>query len=279
MRLLKRPVLALGPLLTKLAVAPASAQSPTVWRSVASRSPRTRAEYRTRVRRAVARWVPWPFVFGCIACGGPGPIAPTAPTTRADAVPTTPLFPVCGVLPNYLDQEGAMFRWERFPLRVSIVGVSLSMAGDRAPIYDQGIRHGVIVWFLATQGIVGNVIVELDLNNPDVVIRLSAADEEERVFGIEGRFTWKLVDHRRLGHGTIEIYPEVAQEIVRARHIPESSDYVANIVAHEMGHALGVQKHSNDRSDLMHSGRNHGAVPYPWVTQRDLNTMQEAYCR
>jgi predicted Zn-dependent protease len=45
-----------------------------------------------------------------------------------------------------------------------------------------------------------------------------------------------------------------------------------------MGHALDVLKHSDDRQDLMNPSQP-VQTPYPWVTQRDLNTMGHAYCR
>jgi predicted Zn-dependent protease len=182
-------------------------------------------------------------------------------------------------MPNYLNQLGDMFRWENFPVRVSIDRASMPMAGDRILTYEQAIRDGVIVWALATQSIVGTTILDFDLANPNIVARLEEPDEDERVLQNEGTFTWLLLDARRLRRGTIRILPEIIREVTQNQRLEESSDYIANIVGHEMGHALGVQKHSDDHTDLMHSFRNHGRIPYPWVTQRDRNTMQEAYCR
>lgn len=76
-----------------------------------------------------------------------------APSVFDAAMP--PLAP-CGVLPNYLgavnspNQPGKLYRWERFPVTLSIDQPSLSIAGDKVEAYENGIREGAVVWSLAT---------------------------------------------------------------------------------------------------------------------------------
>ncbi len=59
----------------------------------------------------------------------------------------------------------------------------------------------------------------------------------------------------------------------------------ANTLAHEIGHALGIQMHSPDESDLMNEdgnflpGRDDARDPRSFITAADRNTMLHAYCR
>ena len=59
----------------------------------------------------------------------------------------------------------------------------------------------------------------------------------------------------------------------------------ANTLAHEIGHALGIQMHSPDESDLMNENGNFLPVrddardPRSFITAADRNTMLHAYCR
>ncbi len=59
---------------------------------------------------------------------------------------------------------------------------------------------------------------------------------------------------------------------------------VASTTAHEMGHALGIVEHSPHPEDKMWvSGNfgveNEGRDPERLITPRDVNTLEEAYCR
>ena len=59
----------------------------------------------------------------------------------------------------------------------------------------------------------------------------------------------------------------------------------ANTLAHEIGHALGIQLHSPDESDLMNEngnflpGRDDARDPRSFITAADRNTMLHVYCR
>jgi hypothetical protein len=61
--------------------------------------------------------------------------------------------------------------------------------------------------------------------------------------------------------------------------------HTVNTLAHEIGHALGIQMHSPDDSDLMNEhgnflpGRDDARDPRSFVTAADRNTLLHAYCR
>jgi hypothetical protein len=52
-----------------------------------------------------------------------------------------------------------------------------------------------------------------------------------------------------------------------------SDDQLTQVVAHEAGHALGIQGHSDDKRDLMYAYAHVPAV----ISDRDANTMTAAY--
>jgi predicted Zn-dependent protease len=217
-------------------------------------------------------------VFG--ACHTGSPSAPGGFNS-----PMMPLAP-CGVLPNYVGAglspgtQGNLYRWERFPLQVSIDQGSLSIAGDDVRIYEDAIREGAVAWSLATNGVIG--AVEIGLNVPDahITVGLSHQDLPEQQ-GV----TYPKNTGRVLLPGTrilLFLDPIVAEAARIELTAPNQlQPFVAKIMAHEMGHALGVLAHSPDPRDLMFGGRDwsQAAPPYPWVTESDRHTVGEAYCR
>jgi predicted Zn-dependent protease len=95
------------------------------------------------------------------------------------------------------------------------------------------------------------------------------------------------MDGRVLRAGTsVTLFPEEIAVWV-AGIAPATSNqslrtYIAKILAHEMGHALGVNLHSPDARDIMFGGISdwsRDAPPYPWITENDRNTIGEAYCK
>ena len=212
--------------------------------------------------------VVWPAFAAC------GAVSPVAPSVFDAAMP--PLAP-CGVLPNYAgavnspNQPGKLYRWERFPVTLSIDQQSLSMAGDKIDAYENGIREGAVVWFLATNGVIGAIEISYDLPDAQIIVSLSQDFDDEVKY--EGEVKLNSSGRVLLPGSRILLYPD---QILRwATKIQltaptQLQPFVAKIMAHEMGHALGVMVHSPDPRDLMFGGDwSQDAPPYPWVTERD----------
>jgi len=184
-------------------------------------------------------------------------------------------------VPNYVNPHFRLLRWEQFPVRVSLDRVSLAAVGAAIEAYEQGIREGVVVWGLATGGTIGQVNVGLDLPNAELVVRVRENDDDQDcvLFDVctERFFDAEVVEFARvLRHGTIVLIRDQIQ-----REAANLEQYVAKLVAHEMGHALGLMLHSDNPADLMYPRANRAAAgrAYPWVSERDLNTLGTAYCR
>jgi predicted Zn-dependent protease len=164
---------------------------------------------------------------------------------------------------------------------VSIDQPSLSMAGADAGMYEQGIREGAIVWALATHAAIGAVEVGMNLQQAHITVRLQ---EEDALRGRHG-VTNPRVSGRVLQPGTeIVLFTHGIATRVGLLHTPEAGyqvrPIVAKVMAHEMGHALGILGHSSDPTDVMFAQEwASDAPPYPWVTERDWHTLAEAYCR
>jgi hypothetical protein len=54
---------------------------------------------------------------------------------------------------------------------------------------------------------------------------------------------------------------------------------IGKLVAHEMGHALGINGHSSDSTDVMSDGLGDPELDYgKWISQADANTLMHSYC-
>jgi len=215
------------------------------------------------------------------------PLPPPVPTTACEPNrrgPALPALAACCVAPNYVGEQPPLDRWAQFPLRVSIDRASLTVAGSALDDYEAGIRLGTGVWALATGGSIGETIVDFDLPAAELSIRLIASDPDDaecRLLQLcyEGVFNATIIeDDRVLRRGEIVL---VRDQIERSADIVRNlREYVAGLVGHEMGHALGMSIHSPDPADLMYErwpraiGR-----PYPWASEADINSLNTAYCR
>lgn len=232
----------------------------------------------------------FPVIGLASACGGSDDWTPTQPTTPAPPPAAPPPGPVpvpaptglpslaaCSVFPNYVGETDvlghgvALFRRERFPLRVSIA------SGGDTDAYREGIEKGLVVWTVATGGVIGAVEIGIDWPDADLSVQVGPHPVYNcRTEGWHGIFAdGQIAAPRIVRGGRIYICPE------NFGATPSDVLRVAKLVGHEMGHALGIGGHSTAPADLMYeddASVNAPAGSYPWVTTRDINTLGTAYC-
>jgi hypothetical protein len=177
----------------------------------------------------------------------------------------------CGLRPSFA-RETQLKRWESFPVDVYLDASSLP--AEHRQTYLEGITRGIGLWSEATRGKIG--AVRLNTDTPGSPIAISLTDEHlpDRAIGsTELKFTG-----RRITSASVLLTRSRFEGTAFLSHD------VASTTAHEMGHALGIVEHSTNPDDKMWvSGnfgvRNEGRDPEQLITPRDLNTLEEAYCR
>jgi len=177
----------------------------------------------------------------------------------------------CGVAPSFADQTH-LKRWGRFPVDVYVDASSLP--GELREPYLEGIERGVSLWAEATRGEIGRFHLNYDRPESPISISLSRDPLPEGAIGS----TELHVAGSRILSATVSL----------TRSHFEGTAFllqdVASTTAHEMGHALGIVDHSPYPEDKMWvSGNfgvhNEGRDPEHLITPRDVNTLEEAYCR
>ncbi|HEY7696959.1 MAG TPA: hypothetical protein VIE88_01015 [Vicinamibacteria bacterium] len=177
----------------------------------------------------------------------------------------------CGVVPNFASST-QLKRWESFPLEVYVDASSLPR--ELRETYLEGIERGVSLWSEATGGRIGSVRLNYDRPESPISISLSQAPLPDRAIGsTELKFTGS-----HIVSATVSL---TRSHFERTAFLAQD---VANTTAHEMGHALGIVDHSPHPEDKMWvSGNfgveNEGRDPGRLITPRDVNTLEEAYCR
>jgi predicted Zn-dependent protease len=180
----------------------------------------------------------------------------------------------CGASPNYVSSVN-LVRWAVFPVSVSI-NVDPAV---RDPGYA-GITDGVFAWASVLPRPLGAVTLVRNNKAADIVIDMTqpskngSADTQTDFYHIKQHAAIHLFlrggDPQSLG---------VLDLQERATPIAFQHD-LASIVAHEMGHALAIDGHSPNASDLMYGGTiNLNGDPAPThITVSDRNTFMQAYC-
>jgi hypothetical protein len=189
----------------------------------------------------------------------------TAPRRQAAVAPAATFAP------NYArarDMNG-LFQWQRFPLRVFFdTGEAYTLSRERAA------RAGFDFWSRGTNGVIGYRVVK-EARQADVTVRFIP---DEYVPGQPGT----------VGHTEVRILNK--RWLVRARMVLAvgriAFDDLPGLAAHEWGHALGIQGHSDDPDDLMYASTTRYVRPdgtyvpgqrARTVTTRDLNTIRTSY--
>ena len=171
--------------------------------------------------------------------------------------------------PNYAHAPTLerLLHWPRLPVRVFVA--------THDPDEEQEGRDalaGFDEWVHATGGVVRYLIVNAP-DKADITVRFTPATSVPGANGAVG-----LTDIRYVGTTLRHADMRLATGDTR----PEE---LRSVAAHEFGHALGIQGHSDDPADLMfpaapryYSADNeHLPSPVRPVTQRDLNTLKLCY--
>ncbi len=173
--------------------------------------------------------------------------------------------------PNFAN-ETQLKRWQNFPVDVHVDLSALPQASHA--MYREGVERGIGLWAQATSGRIGAFRVSYDRSDSPVTIAIARGALPDSAIGItELTFTSDLI---------------VSADVQLTRSHYEGTPFlvndVANTTAHEMGHVLGIVDHSPFPDDKMWvSGnftiQNHANDPLSLLTLRDINTLQQAYCR
>jgi len=188
------------------------------------------------------------------------PAVPAGPTTTADYAHAASL--------------NGLHQWDHFPVRVSF---------DRGDAYSEERRKQVLAgfdeWVEATGGVLTYTVVDSDdADDADLTVRLLSG-------------TNVPPDPHTVGQTATQIRGK--RTLIRARMrlatggLP--SEALTEAAAHEFGHALGINGHSDDPADLMYgsstrivypatgSARAQASRPLRRPTARDINTIKAAY--
>lgn len=183
-----------------------------------------------------------------------------APVAAAPAPPIPPP-------PSYRDSPEIrrLLHWEHFPLHVCFVPGDLT-----TPERTDAVRAGFDQWVHATKDFVHYQVVTKPAQAEVVVTFLpseSVPDQDGSCGHTTMTFLTLTLKSAAVSLATLGVTPTDLQATA----------------AHEFGHALGIDGHSDDPDDLMYAvltrSPDDGDLPAPAhaVTARDLNTLQVCY--
>jgi hypothetical protein len=205
-------------------------------------------------------------------CGGGGggngtpatlvPENPT-PTPQATATPVSTPTPTPAALlsfePNYVNELAAARHWEKSVVTVSYVPPapdSLGVVHDVAPLVQQAVE----LWNQKINPAVRLEFVGDNTHPADITVQWTT-------------FTNMPVD----AVGRTDVTYRSTDEILSTAKVQIEASlpdtYQVQVIAHELGHSLGIDGHSTNAADLMYGNAHLPAT----VTTRDQNTILWTY--
>ncbi len=164
-------------------------------------------------------------------------------------------------IPNYSVEVGAFdsVRWERFPIAVWI---------DSSTILDPEemltLQTGLSAWSKATGGILGILFVQQE-KDAQITVRMV-----DKLDGANGTTRYTLVEQDFVRRATINIVHSHWLGSQLTQYRPRT---VQRDAAHEMGHALGIDRHTTRPNTIMLP-----VVSVDLPSPLDVNTSKTKYC-
>lgn len=169
--------------------------------------------------------------------------------------------------------KNGMHRWaaERMPLKVYIE------EGVCVPGYRSSMKQLLVKSFDEWCRISNGKLSWREVSSPDqadIVCNYSDTPRKAGPRGFEAGVTNTIIQQNRYtGQSSIVSATMTILTQWRGRQFNDSEIYMTAL--HEVGHAMGMQGHSNEPSDLMYSTVNRQQTPV--LTQRDANTIAKLY--